>query len=170
VTLHAGHCDVSTRERKARLLVARNIERGWAVALHAVTVFATIQVWRSGELLAVRVGVTIRAKRKLHFVVCRSSRGQVTFRAGHRRVLAFERIGGCRVLFHGKLCRLETFDGMAGGAITAVRALGELPHVQVGRVTIGALLVRHRLFEICRAVALAALHGRMLSIQRVVCF
>ena len=170
MTLHARHCDVSTGERKARLLVPRNTECRRAEALHQVTVFTTIQVRRTGELLAVRVGVAIHAKRKLHFVVCCLPGRHVTLRAGHGRVLALERIGRCGVFFHREIRWLESLDAVAGSTITAVRALGELPTVRVGRVAIGALPVRHRLFEICRAVTLVALHGRMFSFQRVICF
>lgn len=170
MTLHTGDREVAAGESEARLLVPRDVERGRMVALQRVTVFAAILVRRGGELLLVGVGVAVRAERKLHLVVRGAASGQVTFRARHRGVLAIERVGRCGVLLHSKLCGLETFEGVAGGTITAVRALQELSAVRVGGVAVRALLVGHGLLELRRAVTLAAWHGRVFSLERVLCF
>src|SRR5712692_7688282 len=73
------------------------------------------------------------------------------------------------VLFDPELCWLKSIEGVAGGAIASVGALGELPAVWVRLVAVGAFLVCDRLLEIPPRVTLAAAHLGMLAEQREMC-
>lgn len=55
---------------------------------------------------------------------------------------------------------------MAGGALSAVGALRELPIVRIGLVAVHALLERKRLFEVSVGVALGTIHANVLAFQR----
>ena len=55
---------------------------------------------------------------------------------------------------------------VAGGALAAVRTLGELAVVRIGLVAVHALLEGQRLFEIAAGVALGAIDAGMFAFQR----
>ena len=55
---------------------------------------------------------------------------------------------------------------MAGGALSAVGALGELPIVRIGLVAVHAFLERKRLFEVSVGVALGTIDAGVLAFER----
>jgi len=70
VTIHAGHRDVPAREWEPGRLVLREGKGGGLEALHSVAALALVQVRRGCKLTLVRVGVAVRAARKVDFVSC----------------------------------------------------------------------------------------------------
>ena len=67
------------------------------------------------------------------------------------------------MVLHGELRGFPSLHGVTGGALDAVRALGELPVVRVGFVAIYALLGSQRLLEVSASVALDASNRRVLT-------
>lgn len=133
-----------------------------------VTAFAVIQPWRTRKLPLVNVLMTILALsfgdlEKRVFVV--QTLGQVTLFASHVRMLAFERVFGCRVIFYGEGGRFPTLNGMALSAFTLAGAAEELTFVRV-LMAVHALREWNRRLEIPVRVAIAAGHGRVLAFQR----
>jgi len=113
VTIHAGHRDVPAREWEAGRLVLREGKRGGLEALHSMATLALVQVRRGCKLTLVRVGVAVRAARKVDFVSCGRPGREMAFRAGKFGMLAFERILRSGMLADAKLRGLEPLHGMA---------------------------------------------------------
>ena len=166
VAIAAGHGNVATFEREASLLVPRERESRWPVTLHGVAALATVQQRRPGELSSVLVRVTVQALRELGVILRPFALRQVALCAGDDDVPPFQGIFRRRVLANSKPRRLEPFDGVAGGALSAVRPSAELSAMRVRRVAIHTLLVGYRFLEISAHVAPAAPHRGMFSKQR----
>ena len=101
-------------QKKLRLFVAGQRERGRLVSLQGVATFATIEIRCSGELAIMLVPVAVGAMLKLDLEESVFAFGDMTLRAFDIEVLALERIRRCRVVFRGKGGRLEALDRVAG--------------------------------------------------------
>lgn len=100
VTFRAGHRQMRSLQWKPASLMLRNGEGGRFESVHCVAGFAPAVVRSRRELSAMNIRVAIRAFVECDFVTRRRPGWNVTLRAGHRRVLAFQRVGACRVHFH----------------------------------------------------------------------
>jgi hypothetical protein len=150
--------------------VAGQAERGGLESLQTVAAFAAVRVGRSGELRGMRITMAIGATLKLDFVERAPALRNMTLRTGHGRMLPFQGISGCGVLFHAEGRRLEASHGVARGALTAAHPLGELATMRIGFVTIHTPLENQRLFEISVGMALHALDRGMFTEKRKFCF
>lgn len=158
VAIAAGHRHVPTRQKKARLLVTSQRERGWPISVERVALVALVQVGSRSKLGGVTIAVTIRTKLELDLVERVFCLRSVTLPALQACVPALQGIGGYRMFFNAEPCRFESFDGVTGRAIAAVSPLRELPTVWIGPMAIRALFKCHRLLEITTRVAFHALH------------
>jgi hypothetical protein len=73
------------------------------------------------------------------------------------------------VIFRCEGRRFEAVDGMASCTLRPLRALGELAVMRVGLVTIHASGKRDGFLEISTGMAERAVHGHVLSLQRILC-
>jgi len=71
------------------------------------------------------------------------------------------------VLLESEGGRSPAVHGVARCALPRGFALGELSAVRVGRVTVGTLRERYRLFEVALCMTTAALHRLVLADQRI---
>ncbi len=156
VAIAADDCLMTSSEREPGFLVPGQAERGGPESQQTVAAFAAVRVGCDGELGSMGIIMAIGATLKLDFVERASALGNMTLRAGHGRVLPFQGISGCGVLFHAEGRRLEAFHGVARRALTAAHPLGKLAAMRIGFVTIHALLENQRLLEISLGVALHA--------------
>ena len=90
----------------------------------------------------------------------------VTFFARHRRMFSQQRILCCRVRPHVESGARKAIHGVTRPAIAAVHPLRKLA-VMLVRMTVEALVCRDWSFEIRTLVARGALHGGVLSSERV---
>ena len=166
MTIRANYRNMRAGQRKSRGIVLRQSEQRRPEALHVVAILAAIFMWRRGELAFMNICM---ASGTLHILDgknrVRASR-YVTFRAGDRCVLTFERILCLRMLLHPECGRFEVIDGMTVGAFRAEAALGKLPAMWIGQMAINTLLKRNRSFEIACFVAPFAGHDPMTAKQR----
>lgn len=88
MTIAARHGHVRARQRETRAPMFRNGVRAAMEVRNRVAVFAPVIIRRCRELVVVRILVTIRAQRELHFVDRIPARRDVTLRAIHLDVLA----------------------------------------------------------------------------------
>src|SRR6267142_401356 len=135
-----------------------------------MTILATIQVRRRGELPVVGVLVAIQALRELHLVKGIFTRRSVAFFTGNARMLSFQRIVRIRMFFHTKLIRFPAIYCMALLAFTFAGSGLELALVGIGGVTVRALRERQGTLEIACSVAFAAADLDVHSQQRIFCF
>lgn len=110
--------------------------------------------------------MAIRAESKLDLEEGIAPGGNVALGAGNRSVLAGQRISGRQVVFHGESGRTPALDTMAGFALAAVRASGELAIMGIGLVAIRAELVRNGTLEVGAGMAAFAGHLQMLAKER----
>lgn len=170
VAIRAGDGHVSSGQHKACVLVLGDGERRAMKILYGVAVLAAILVWSGGKLFVMRILVTIRARRELHFVDGVLAGRGMAFVASDGRMFPLERIMRCRVFFHSKLRRLPAFDGVALRTFPLARPRLELPFVRIGSMAIRALGKGQRLLEIASGVAVAASNFQMHSQKRIFCF
>lgn len=168
VAIGAGRSQVTTCKNEARLLVLRDAERGWFVAIERMAAIAGVEIGRGNELPSVLVSMAIRAVRKLHLEQCVFALGNVALCALYACVPALQRIRADRMFFPREQRRLPALYVVAGGTLPTVRALDELAVVRVF-VAVGTFLEGQRLFEIAIGVALRALDGSMLAFKRILC-
>ena len=166
VALHAGYGDVRSGQGKPRLLVPDQSKCGRSKGLHSVAGFTPVRERRRGELAAMLVLMTVGALRELDFELCCHSGRNVAPGALHAGMRALKRIGTCRMVLHAEPGRFPTVNDVAGLALVAVFALGELPAVRIGFVTVRAERVRQRLLEVPAVVAGATIDRAMLPQQR----
>jgi len=102
VTLRAGYGGVGSGKHKTGVLVLRNRVCRAMKIFNGMAILATTMVGRGGELLVMRVLMTIRASCKFDLVDRIPARGRVAFVAGNRRMFSFQRIVRVCVLFHAK--------------------------------------------------------------------
>lgn len=149
------------------LFVLRQRECRRFVAFEGVALVAGIEVGGSGKLSGMLVAVAICTALEFDFKESVFSLRDVAVRAFHFCVAALQRVGAGRVLFHGKGRRLPSLDGVAVCAFSAAGTLGKLTTVRIGLVAVHALIKGQGLLEISTAVALQAVHGLVLTHQRI---
>ncbi len=87
----------------------------------------------------------------------------MALRAFQESVPALQRIRARRMFFDAELGWLESVNGVAGRAFTAVGALGKLATVRIRPMAIRALVEGNSFLEIALSVALHAFNLGMLS-------
>ena len=117
-------------------------------------------------MIDVTVGMAISAARKLDLIQGVLALRNVALHALQPGVAALQRVVGGSVFFHGEKGRLPTLHVVAGRALAAVLTLDELPVMSI-LVAIRALLKRNLLLEIAVGVALGAIDGGVLALERV---
>ncbi len=167
VTVDARGGDVPAAEGKSGLLVLRKREGGRMERGLGVALLTAVQIRRARKLSAVRVLVAIHAGGELHLENCGTPGGKVTLCARDARVFGAQRKSCLAMVGDRELRGLETFDGVAAFAASAVSTLGELAAVRIGPMAIGAVLVRQRGFEVGLLVAAAARHVSVFTDQRI---
>ena len=150
-----------------RLFMSGQCERRGLVSLQRVAAFAGVEIGSRRELSIVLVFVAIGATCEFDFKKRVFAFRNMTLRTLHREMFPFERIGGGRVIFHRECRGFEAIDGVASRTLRPLRPLGELAVMRVGLVTVHARSKRDRLLEISTRMAERAVHGHMLSLQRV---
>ena len=103
VALRAGDGHMRPGQHKAGVLVLGDCERRTMKVLYGVAILATVLVGSGGKLLVMRILMTIRAGRELHFVDRIFAGGRVAFVAGDSCMFPLERIVRSRVLLYAKL-------------------------------------------------------------------
>jgi len=136
VALRAGNGHVGPGEHEACVLVLCNRERGAMKVLYGVAILATILVGSGGKLLVMRILVTIRTRRELHFVDGVLAGRRVAFVARNGRMFALQRIMRVCVFFYAKLRWLPAIDCVALRALSFARSRLELPFVRIGGMAI----------------------------------
>lgn len=154
-----------SREREARLLVARQCVYRRLESAHAVAIFAAIQVRCGNKLPLMNILMAALAGRLRDLVNRVLSLGDVALVARDRSMAPIERVHARRMRRHGEGRRLEPIDRMTRTALALVRPRHELPVMRV-LVTIRAERVCHRSFEVAACVAIGARHRGMLAQQR----
>ncbi len=82
--------------------------------------------------------------------------------ANYFRVMAFERVFCCRVIFDGKCRGFEAVNGVARRTFTAAGSPEKLPFVRIF-VAVHAFGKRYWCLEVPVRVAIAASYGRMFA-------
>lgn len=100
VTIGAGHGGMCSGQSEPGFTVLRDGKEGAVKIAHGMAILASVQIRSGSELAVMSVLVTIRAKREFHFVNRVFAGWKMAFGAFDRNVLAFQRIGGCVVLFY----------------------------------------------------------------------
>jgi len=169
VAVQAGHSSVRPFQCEPSLLVPGQCESARAEAMQVMAVLTLVLVRTGIELppMLINMAVGATTERNLEFH-CHARWGVATG-AGNLGVLCFERIGRCGVLLHAVRGRFEPILGVTGGALRSARPLPELPAVRIGRVTIHAARMSHRLPKIAAVVAVHTANGGMLAHKRKVC-
>lgn len=116
------------------------------------------------------VFVTVRALGELDLKLSCCSPRNMALRALDFSVRAIQGIAARCVVLHRESRRRPSVNRMAGFALVAVFALGELTVMWIRFVTIRAKLVWYRRLEIPAAVTGGAIHRAMLAAQRKVGF
>ena len=166
MALGAGYGDVAASQHKAGLLVLGQAKRGRLVSFKIVTFVAGVEIRSAGKLIGVSIGMAIGAALKLDFIKGVLTLGSMALHAFQPRVAALQRVVGRSVFFHGEKGRLPALHVVAGRAFTAILTLDELPIMSI-LVAIRALLERDLLLEIAVGVALGAIDGGVLALERV---
>lgn len=94
VALGARRSGVASVKMETRFLMACQRKRGRTKPIYCVATLAIVKVGSSGELLSVRVVVTIRASVVLDVVQRVPARGQMALIAGNLSVFAEEWVSG----------------------------------------------------------------------------
>jgi len=89
-------------QRKMRILMLGNGERGAVKIFNSMAILASVLVGRGGKLLVMGILVAILARPKLHLVDRVFAGGHVTFVATDGNMFSFKRVTGCRVFFRAK--------------------------------------------------------------------
>ena len=131
-----------------------------------MALIAGVEIRSSGKLIGVSIGMAVGAALKLDFIKGVLALGSMALHAFQTRVTALERVVGRGVFFHGEKGRLPALHVVAGRALAAILTLDELPFVSI-LVAIRALLKWDLLLEIAVGVALGALDGSVLALERV---
>lgn len=152
------------------VLVFRDGERRAMKVFNCVAVLATILVGGGGKLFVMRVLMAIRAGREFYFVESVLAGWRVAFVASDGRVLSFQRIVRCRVLFNAKLGWLPALHSVALRALPLARPRLELAFMRVRGMATRALGKGQLLFEIASRVAIAAPDFQMHSKEGIFCF
>ena len=92
VALRACNSHVSPGQHEMSVLVLGNGERRAMKIFYGVAIFAAIDVRNGGELLVMRILMTISTRRKLHFVESILAGGRVAFVASDGRMFSLQRI------------------------------------------------------------------------------
>ncbi len=133
----------------------------------AVTLLALVEVRRSGELLIMRILMTVGAQCELDLEDCVATRRYVAFRASRGGVLLTQREPGLAVISDGELRRLKAVDRVARFALAPIGALYELPEVRIGFVAIGTGLECNLSLEVRFAMARLATKFHVLAKKRI---
>ena len=164
---------VRTRDRQMRvhqnesgLLVPRQRKGRRRERLYRMAAFAAVQDRSGGELSRVCVFMAICALGKLDFEFRRFARRDVAGGAGNFEMCPLQRISARSMVLHGEFGRLEALNSVAGFALVAIFALGELSAVRIGAVTVGTERVRYRSFKVPAAMARGTIHSPVLAQQR----
>ncbi len=88
MTVGARDGKVASTQAEGRFVVARQGECRWPKLLQAVAIFAAVEMWRSGELSGMFIGVTVGAELKLNLVDREVAFRDVALRARQIRMLA----------------------------------------------------------------------------------
>jgi len=102
MAISASNGNVRASQGEARVFVLRDGELGAMEIVDSVARLATVVERRGGELIVMRVFVTIGAGREFHFVNGVPSRGDVALRAFDLNMFALERIAGPVMLLHAE--------------------------------------------------------------------
>jgi hypothetical protein len=113
VAVDARNSHVTSAQTKASFLVLAQAECRRQEPLQVVAIFATVEVWGTGKLPGMIVGVTIRAVAKLHRIDGGFALRNMALCALQRGMLALQRVGGRRVLFRPEDRGLEAAGGVA---------------------------------------------------------
>lgn len=153
VALIAYHRLVATGQRPTGLLVlgqrvAGGLEGGARVAL-----LAAVGPRCAGKLAFVLVFVAIHAEGKLHLEDRLLAGWDMAFGAFHHSVRKHQREFGLCMIGRREGGRTPTIHRVAALALAAVGALGKLPAVRIGRMTVGALRMTDRCLEVFTLVA-----------------
>lgn len=97
VALSARRCGMASVKMETRFLMACQRKRGRTKSIYGVATLAIVKVRSAGELLSVRVLVTIAADVVLDAVKRVSPGGQMALIAGNRGVFAQEWVSGTLV-------------------------------------------------------------------------
>lgn len=157
VTFIARNSRMGTGQGKLRFLMQRDRKKTAVKILNRMTVLTAIIMGRPGELPVMRVLVTVGAIRELYLVDGFFSGGEMTLRALHRRVFAFQGVAGGLVLVYAERRRLPALDFVTFPAFTLRRASGKLPVVNIF-VAVHTIRKSQRLFEVSSGVARDAVH------------
>jgi len=131
-----------------------------------VALVAGVEIRSAGKLVGVTVGMAIGAALELDFIKGVLALGSMALFAFQPRVTPLQRVVGRSVFFHGEKGRLPALHVVAGRALAAILTLGELPVMSI-LVAIRAFLERDLLLEIAVGVALGAIEGGVLALERV---
>ena len=164
VAFKASNCEVSSGERKLRLIVSRQAEVGWLKPPDGMAVLASVLMRRCGELPLVYVRMAGDTKGVLYLEDRINALGDMALRTGHVSVLSFQRVVCDHMTRDSEKRRFESFYIVTIGAFAASRPMFELPSMRVRSVAVGAFLVRHWRFEIASPMTLLASH-RLVLIQ-----
>ena len=156
---------MSTLQSERQRLVLRESEQRWLEAIHIVTVFAPVRVWRPRELPSVGIFVTIQAHPVLRVIVRLPARRRVAFGACDQGMLACERISRRTVIRLGERGWPPSGICVTHTAVTAVRPVDKLSLVLI-LMAIHALAMRNGGLEIRIFVTLQARHTLVLCNQR----
>jgi len=167
VAFGASGSQVCAGELELCLLVARQSERGRRVSLDGVARFAAIQVRRCRELRFVHVVVAIETLRKLDLEARVFAGGNMALCAIDVRMLALQRIQGCRVVFYSEQRWLESIHVVTRFATAAIGTLRELSAMGIRAVAVGTIVKCQRPFEIAGGMAFVAGHFEVFSQERI---
>ena len=142
---------------------------GGCEALYRVAILTSTVVRLPRELRPVNVLVTIRAARRLDFVLSLLAQCEMTFGARDRGMLAFKGVVGGRMFGDSEFRLLESIDRMAGLTRAAILARAKLALMMV-LVTIRTLVVRQRSIEVQTVMARGAAYAGMVSLKGVTGF
>ena len=167
VAIAAGHRDMPASQLKLRLLMLRQRERRWAVALQVVALVTLILIGLAHELIVVFIHVTIRAALEVRDFEDRvlTFRGMALI-ALHLRVTFDQGVVRLGMGLYIEQRRLPSLHVVTGRAFDSFRPLGELPLVLIF-MAIRALRESQLLLKIPVGMAEQAVDGGVLSQQRV---
>jgi|SRR5579863_1815821 len=170
VAVGAWDGDVTASQNEPGLFVPGDAEGRRLVALEVVAAIAGIEIWSSGKLSAVPVGVAVGARRKFDLEERVFALRNVALHAFDARMASLQRISAKGVFFHRERGGLPALHGVTGSTFAAIRAFDELSPVGIRLVAVHALGESDGLFEVSVGVTLRAIHGRMLTLQRILGF
>ncbi|MFZ0198575.1 MAG: hypothetical protein WB523_20080 [Candidatus Sulfotelmatobacter sp.] len=169
VTVGAWNRHVTSAQTKRSFVVPAQAECGWQKPLQIVTIFATVEVWDSGKLPNMCVGVTIGAVAKLDRIDGSFAFRNMALGAPQRGMSALQWVGGRPMLFHSEGRGLKAVSGVAVRTLASACALGKLSSMWIGLVAVCAPLKRQSFLEVPSCVTPYALNFGMLAKQRKLC-